>query len=395
MSDLLAAYDLVLAGPSIVADPASPLLRVGLWIASPAFPALPPGPDFPLPRLSAEQAASCFAATPRILEQGQFAAGASTATLQNLLNAAAPALVAAAANHDLTLDSWTVQITPPHTVATTFDGQLPLDVPVTISITETLDVTQGPQGWNVPAVTHTDASTSTGSVLDWIGSALCTPLFILLTYAALEISSGADAAASKVTGIVQPLLAAVPDQIPFRNTDFSASTPLDIDFPVIDLNWAFFGATDAGLLGTGSLSLEGREQGDVTLTVTGQTEITGPPEDFAGDYPAGFVFALQNLAPDPGAFTWVLVGATTTQGTIEAGPLTQAGPIPVVIRLPKPVLPQSYEFTLTVTATETCGTDPTKTLTAEWSAPVTVTVKPSKLPPPVKAGPGLAATATR
>lgn len=58
-------------------------------------------------------------------------------------------------------------------------------------------------------------------------------------------------AVGKVTGIVQPLLAAIPYEVPFRNTDISASSPLDADFPVLDLNWTFFGATDAGLSALG------------------------------------------------------------------------------------------------------------------------------------------------
>jgi hypothetical protein len=387
LAALLAEYGLVLAGPSMVLDQDTHVLRVGLWLGDPAFPAVPAGTSgAPLPNLSDTQAAACFAVTPPVLVPGTaaYAVSIPATTLQSLLNAAAPTISAAAARHNLTLDTFIVTTTPPDIATTAMSGSIPGGVPVVLTFTETLGTEALPSGQSVPTILRSQGQSSVGNIFDQIAAVLCPVLFAYLAYATIDIGSDVGGDANKVTGIVGPLVAQIPHAIPFRNTDISSSDPLKFDFPVLDMSWSSFVATDAGITGTGVLSIGSRQQSDVSLGIQGATGINGTAADFAEGYAERYVFTLQNLDPD--SFTWTLSGDAQAPGTIVAGPFTQTGDFTVPIRLPEVVELQTYQFTLSVDATETCGTDPTKTLTAAWSSPITVRVEPSPLPWPGEPG---------
>ena len=60
---------------------------------------------------------------------------------------------------------------------------------------------------------------------------------------------------------------------------------------------------------------------------------------------------------------------------MAAGPFGLGGTADVLFPLPLHVAPGEYAFVLTITAVETCATDPTQTLNASASRPVRVRVK--------------------
>jgi hypothetical protein len=81
---------------------------------------------------------------------------------------------------------------------------------------------------------------------------------------------------------------------------------------------------------------------------------------------------LESLDPD--SFTWMLSGAAQAQGAIAASPFTQSGVFTVPISLSNVTAGTTYEFTLSVSASEACGNDPADVLTAAWSTSIALEV---------------------
>jgi hypothetical protein len=371
LAALLAKYGLILAGPRMVLDQDTNVLRIGLWLGDLAFPAVPAaasGP--PLPNLSDTQAAVCFAVTPNVLVPGSgaFAVSIPTTTLHNLLDAAWPTIVTVAARHDLTLETFNVTTTPPNIVSTTMSGWLPADTPVGVSFTETLGTEVRAPGSRVPTILHSQGSSSVGSIFEWIVGAICPIIGGLLTYASIDLGSAVAGDANKVTGIVAPLVAQIPYSIPFHNTDISASNALKC-FPVLDVSWTSFVATDTEITGTGVLSIENRQQSDVSLSIQGPTK--GPITP--GAHQLEYTWVLANLDPD--SITWTLTGDGQAQGVIVTGPFTQSGTF--MVPFPDLTVGKTYQFTLSVSASETCGNNPANVppLTAAWSSPISFTAR--------------------
>ena len=76
---------------------------------------------------------------------------------------------------------------------------------------------------------------------------------------------------------------------------------------------------------------------------------------------------LTNIAPDPGGLTWQLrspITNTTSTGTVEVGAFAQTAFLNVDFPMPLHLSPGTYRYTLSIAATETCGTEPSKRLTA-------------------------------
>lgn len=393
LAGALASVGKMLAGPNLAlaTDAAGrPVLRLGLWIEDPSFPVLPPAPpDFPLPRLIDAAAAAGFATVPLLPVPEPaglgpaFALSIPVATLQHLLDAVAPAVKLAAKQNDVSVDSMTVQTFPPATVLTSFRGSLPLDIPFSIAITENLGTKQAPDSIQmVPAVIGSSYSASVGSFLDWFIGFLF-PIFELALLGALgAVSSVGGQVGGQITGIMASLLAGIPSRIPFHNTDLPAS-PLPLpDFPTLLPNWKSFGVTNSGIIGTGTTTIEARDQTMAALATRGARHIVGYQEDLAGGAGQGYTFTLHDLAPDAGKFSWQASGAGSDRGAIEVEPFEQAGSFGVVFPLPLDVKPGKYPFTLAVHASETCGTNPSKTLSGSASIPVLVeVVKNPKTPP--------------
>ncbi len=394
LSVFLASVGKMLAGPNLVVatNPLGvPVLRMGLWIEDSTFPVVAPAPPkFPLPRLSDQAASAGFATAPLLLVPDlslpdppslpgpAFALSILVTTLQHLLDAVAPALKTAASQQDVSLESITVQTNSPGSVNTSFIGHLPLDVPFSVNITETLGRqplpdAQPPQ--SVPAVIGNSHSASVGSIFDWLVG-LIFPLFDLALLAASGFaSSGAGQIAGQINGIAAPLIAGIPSRIPFRNTMLPSSPLLSPpDFPTLVPDWRSFGVTSSGILGTGTTSIEARDQTMVALTINGSHYIRGYQEDLAGGAGQTYNFTLVNLAPDPDKFNWQVSGTGSNGGSIDLDPFNQAGSFPAYFPLPLKVKPGNSPFTLAVNAIETCGSDPSKTLSASNSMGVRVEV---------------------
>jgi hypothetical protein len=211
-------------------------------------------------------------------------------------------------------------------------------------------------------------------VLDWLVGFIF-PIFDLALLGALGyLSVSAGDASDQFNGIVEPLIAGFPPQIPFSNSMLPPGVPAP-DFPVLILNWKTFGTTASGIVGTGTTALENRDQSMVALSINGSGHISGYQEDLAGGAGQNYRYTLANLAPDADKFKWQTSGTHTESGAISRDNFDQSGNFNAQFSLPLKVTPNKYPFTLTVNATETCGSDPNKKLSASTSTSVTVEVK--------------------
>jgi hypothetical protein len=404
LSASLASIGKIVAGPNLMnaTDPLGrTVTRLGIWIEDAGFPVVPPAPpDLPLPHLLPVAATAGFALVPvqlapdldpgnlsSILPGPSFALLIPVGTLQHLLAAVAPTVQAAASQNSVTVDTITAQTAAPGSVTTSFAGHLPANLGFTVTITETLGLVplaNANPSEKVPAVIGNSHSASLGSLLDWfVGFVL--PLFGLALGAAFGVLSyAAGKISGMVNGLAGPLVAGIPPRLPFSNQEIPP-IPLSVpDFPVLIPNWSTFGATSGGIVGTGSSVIAPRDQSMVAVTVSGSSSIQGYQEDLAGGAGQTYTYALTNLAPDADKFTWHVSGPGTASsgGAITIGPFDQGGSFSARFPLPLHVAPGTYNFTLTVTATETCGSDSSKTLHASASMAVRVDVKANpKLPP--------------
>lgn len=377
----LAAINKILIGPNLLAvTTPRAALRFGLWIEDYNFPSselLPPSlPDFPLPTLTSDAATAGFALVPLLDLPGpiSYAFSLPTTTLQQILDSIKPELVAAASQHDYDLQSATVQTDPSGTITVSFNGTLPLDVPLGASITETLGTktiseSDGPQ--QVPAVLNTSTSVGVGSAVDWIISFFFPAVDVALLAAFEFASTIASNAGATAGGIVAATLAQFPPRIPITNTDLPDFLNLQSNylFPSVILNWTSFGASASGLVGSGTLALGERTESTVQVAVSGPDTILN--YEYGDDEP--YEVTLANIHPDQTGLSWQIPGTSST-GTIQADSLTQKGSFTVEFPVPSKATPGKYPFTLTVSAVETSGTNSADTLTGSASLSVTVEV---------------------
>jgi hypothetical protein len=171
-------------------------------------------------------------------------------------------------------------------------------------------------------------------------------------------------------------LAALPSSVPFKNTELLFALP-DSVFRAAVLDWESFGVAASGILGTGTVTIEERDQSKVGLEINGLNEIIGYQEELAGGAGQGYAFKLVNIAPDQGAFTWSVSSTASDQGSIDTSPFTQSDTFGVVFPSPLHVKVGTYALILEAQASETCGSDPTKKLTASASIDVKVEVRPN------------------
>ena len=379
ISSTLADAGLILAGPNIVMGQDEfgvPVVRVGLWAERSGIALLPPAPpQFPLPRLADATAEAGFAQVPvqqlphrTGFTDFPFAVSIELSALQALVDAS----VAAADNDQV--DSVSVTVAPPDTVSTTIHGS-GLDglVPATVTITEHLAVAPV-AGSNPPAtapvVTH-DVSTSVGDVLEWIIGTVIVPIGAALLVGWHDLSTAADAAAQG--GSVATLLAAdFPPSVPLHN-DAVPGADLAFDFPVLLPGWTSYGVQSAGIVGAGDAMVLARDQGMTQMSITGPDFLSLASGEL--DVTQEFTVALTNLAPDGDELTWELrslVDGSTRTATAPVGDFSQSASLNVDFTVPLHAAPGNYHFLISVSATETCGTDPSKTLSAAASKQVTV-----------------------
>jgi hypothetical protein len=382
LSTSLASVGKKLIGPNLlfVERPgALQVMRLGLWIEDAGFPALRRSPPtFPLPRLSERAAFLGFGKVPILPIPNlagispSFALAIPIATLQHLVDAVVPG-VKAASPVPLTLEI-TVKTESPGSVTTKMAGSA-AGVDFTVIITEILGTRLLDDGRLVPAVIGSSSSVSVGSLFDLIVG-LIIPFFgLALLDARSALSSAASDASKDIEGIIATLLAGIPTRIPFSNTLLPQTALIGLDFPVLVPNWKSFGVTGSAIQGTGTTSTEERDQSMVSMTIDGPANLFGSQAEFAGGALSTYNFNLINLAPDPDKFQWQVSGTNSKEGSIDRLTFEETGGFGAFFPLPRKVRLGTFPFTLSVDATETCGTDPQKKLSASNSRAVNVKVK--------------------
>jgi hypothetical protein len=184
-------------------------------------------------------------------------------------------------------------------------------------------------------------------------------------------------------------VADLPSRVPFPNTALPGGA-VSFDFPVLVADWATLGVTSSGILGSGDATIQARDQSMSGLAIEGPDFVRVP----AGEPLANQVYTivLSNLAPDHGVLTWALwssIDNVTRTRTLDLGTFAQSASLDIDFPMPLHLSPGTYRYVISVEGTETCGTDPTKTLTAAASKEVRVQ-KPN--PPSHHSGQGLGGT---
>jgi hypothetical protein len=393
MSALLASAGKLIAGPNLMLaqDPSgSTVLRIGLWVEDLGFTVQPPAPpQFPLPRLSDTAATTGFTLAP-LLPRAEpvsdvdmpFAVSVAETVLQDFVDAALATMHGDDKPDSVTVSMWPEGVWPyrlPNTVITEATGTK-YEVPWTVTVTEVLGLVAAR-----PTVVWTNRSGNFGDWLDW----LIGTLIPLIDLALLVGWQDASRKASQQGGVAAPLVADLPTTIPFHNTDVPSGIPnggpLPIDFPVLVADWAAFGVTGDAIAGNGNAKIGFRDQSQAALAIEGPDSVQVPLGEPIAN--VNYTIVLSDLAPDPGAFTWRLwssIDNTTQAGTVNIDSFAQTAYLDIDFPMPLHLAPGRYRYELTVAATETCGTDATKTLTASAAKDITVLKRP---PQPVKPGP--------
>lgn len=390
MSAMLNSAGKVLIGPNLFLDTTSaeiPVLRVGLWIEDSTFPVIAPSGRFSLPRLPNEGASGSFALVPLLpvptFNPLSFAVSVPLRTLQGLLDSLAPVLKAAASQQGASLDSLSIQLNQSGSITTNFAGSGALDIPFSVSVTETLGPkflsgAQPPQ--HVPAVVGSSHSASVAGIPDWMAVFTAfAPGLGLFALAAVDLGGQVG---GQVYGLMQSLVAGIPSRVPFSNA-MLPSLPFLPDFPVFVPDWRTIGGDSSGILGTGTATIEARDQSMVDMVVAGTRSIRGYQEELAGGTGFTYSYGLVNLSPDPDKLRWQISGTASDGGAIPRNTFDQGGSFGASFPLPLHVVPNTYAFDLTVSGTETCGTDDRKTLTATSSEVVQVEVLANPKRPPM------------
>jgi hypothetical protein len=387
----LASVGSTLAGPNMVLATNAKgirVLRIGLWIVDATFPVVAPRlPDFPLPLLEDATATAGFNMVPLLnLPESEglgvaFGFFIPTTTLQQILDAAFPRLRAQAAEKSVSLESVTVTCNAPGSVLASFfgEGGFPR-AEITGTITENLGIRNvpgvQPEQW-VPAILG-HASASSSNVLSEVLWGLIFPPFLAESlYITNATPGGVGEAAGLANGIATTLVGGIPPSIPLSSEELKSNDfSLGLDFPMMLLNWGFFGVSNfegGGMAGNGTISIAERDQTMVTITLEGPTRIGGYQADLKGGTDQTYIVTLANLVPD--LITWQISGDTTYGGAISPSPWSQRCGFVATFPLPLDVKPGLYHFTLDVTATETSGLGSNQILTASSSTNVTVTVE--------------------
>jgi hypothetical protein len=385
-ADQLAAIGKVVAGPNLALGDAPQglsRLRMGIWVQDQGFPVMPPlPPTFPLPRLNPPGAEAGFALAEELpvpLTFGaSYAVSLPTSTLQSLVDAIFPQVKNAVDGTFDTLNSIRAGTVPPDTVVTTVHADV-VEIPVKAAFIERLGAPLNPDfDQHLPAVVSHDSVVDVGDALDWLLVTLL-PSFGVALLALTGLGSVvASDASNQIHGVASGIVAALPPRLPVRNTDIGVPQR----FPTLVPDWQSFGTTENGILGTGTVSVHDRDQSEVAISIHGSGRLEGYQSDFSGGAGHRYGIDLANLAPDAGRFTWHVTGFAEESGSVAPTAFGLGGTADVVFPLPLHVVPGIYDFVLTVTATETCGTDPHQVLTATAARPVQVKVKKDPIIPP-------------
>jgi hypothetical protein len=396
LSDALSAYGLRIAGPNLIAGPATSItssVRIGIWVEDYSFPVIPPNPpDFPLPRLPDKGANLSFAAIPflPVPDPAQltptFAIAAPLGAMQRLANALLPALQESAAPSNAEISSIVVH-SASEGIEVDINGEVttPVDVSFTLAVKEALGILQlgsdGPADpfRTVPAVTSSSHdSTINGSIAALFG-VLLPPLGIILAVISCKLSNKVAGNETSATATLKETLAAIPSLIPLSVGSLPKGFPGIPDFPRLVLTWPSFGTSPTGILGTGTTTLDGRDSSMVTVVVdAAQQEITGSAAELPRIVNVACMWSLINIVPDKNGLSWSVAGASRGSGSLDPSVASFTAPL----HLPQPPIPgNTYLFSVTVTAVET-SIKAAQPLTGSGSVAIRVVVnKASKNPP--------------
>lgn len=382
----------MLVGPSILpVSTGRPKIRLGLWILDYNFAPgelIQPTQNFPLPQLKPDAAAGSFALAPLLNPPPPaapvspatqpffgFALSVPTTTLQAILDVLLPQIVSQAASNDFDVSSATIQTNASGTVTTTISGSI-LNVSTTIKLEETLGIRQRSSGSFMPAVVSSSSSASVGNLLDKIIGTLVPIVGLGLLGLFGAAKYGAGEAEGQATSILSGFLDTLPAWIPFRNSALPGAIPglpinlqLSFPFPMTVLDFTAFTTTDSGITGTGTAALANRDQTMVGVGLTGPDSYPNYSYGIESDYS----ILLTAFEPDNDQMTWQVSGETR-KNTVSTDPFFQQGDFATGFPLPAKPSPGQYHFTLSVSGTETCATDPTKRLTGAATLSITATV---------------------
>jgi hypothetical protein len=395
----LANLNKIVVGPNAIAISAPrSMLRIGVWILDGDFPQLellpPSPPDFPLPRLTDDAAAQCFSLSPLLSPPPPggvppadnalfgFAMSVPTSTLQLILDAMFPQIKAKAADHDFKVESAVITTDSTGSVTTTLSGSPSIGFSLTASLTENLGVVQAPNTVQMmPAVVSSSHSTDVGSLLDWIIGTLVPEIGLFLVAEFGVAAYGVGLASDKANGVIGSYLGSLRPILPFRNTSLPSKAdfpdlPFDpqarYSFPMAVLNFETFTTDGSGIVASGTVGIGERDQSMVAVHLGGPTYYPNYSYGIESAYAVGLSF----FEPDSDEMTWSSTGSQEMNG-FTTNSFWQRGsfadfPIPAKAH-------GKYHFTLSVSGTETCGTDPTKQLSG--TAALGVTVNLTKDPP--------------
>jgi hypothetical protein len=369
----------IIVGPNVVPITNPPVLRFGFWIVPQDFAPpdlILPTSDFPFPQMTPEAAAGCFGLVPVLPFQLLnptlpanvpflwFALSIPTLTVQLIVDMLLSTINAKTEKDDLTLNSVIVQTGSKDTLVGQVSASF-LGIAVNGTVTETLGTVQraGTES-NMAAV-----------VLSSVSSVLLDVLSVLIPI----LGAGGTAIVEgdvqgKVESVINNVLDKLPAWIPISNSSLSTdsgpgSSPTSLQnefpFPMLVLNFSSFGTNESGIIGAGMGSLADRDQSMVAVSLSGSKSL---PKYSPGSQ-SSYDVSLTAFEPDNDQMTWQVSGGGST-GTVDIGSFSQEGSFSTAF----PISSGSKTFTISVSGTETCATDPTKTLTGSASLAVDVTV---------------------
>ncbi|HLI94458.1 MAG TPA: hypothetical protein VKT72_00035 [Candidatus Baltobacteraceae bacterium] len=357
----------MLVGPNMLALPTQQVLRIGFWILDIDFPyqeLIQPTSDFPMYQLTPDVAAGCLA--PPLLPLSPvprtscvspattgplfaFALSIPTPTLQLILDALQPAIEKAAHRHGVTVNSIAVQTGDNNTVI----GQVQASyasVGFELTVAETLGMQQreGTQSNMAAAL-----STHTSSSVDF-------PLGPFISGFENDISA-------KVQSDVNGVLHELPAWIPFRSSSLPQSLQAGYPFPMAVLNFDSFGTSDSGITGTGSGCLANRDQSMVAVSLNGP----GSVPDYSLGTEVNYDVVLMAFEPNNDQMTWQL---NNVANTVDIDQFSQEGQFSTTF--PTYTSGNGGPFSLSVSGTETCATDPAQVLNGSAALLVDVGPRP-------------------
>jgi len=383
----LASYNLMVAGPNVIAGPVSAgfsSIRIGIWIEDFSFPVIEADPNngLPLPTLPSQAAVAGLAQIPFSVPvptqiTPTFALSIPVGGLQRLANALLPYVQESEAPQDTEINS--IQVTSDSkSIEAKINGESNdvASVPFTLTFGATLgtktlgSLDSADPSRTVPAVINSFQDSSITGSIDALLAVIAFPLGAVFdAIASIKIGNKADKL-GKSKATLEDAINSLPSLVSFSVNDLPAGLAKQIfPFPRLTLSWFTFGSTAAGILGAGMTTLVSRDQSIVSIQLNPPGEISGSAAELQNDVQATCNYSLFNIAPDANGLTWQVSGAGSSEGVVAGDPGS------FIARLPMPHFPEpgmTYSFTVTLNAVETSGASK---LTGSASALIIVAVE--------------------